>query len=82
MINGIDLDGLRELIDACTIDPANAQTNWRVTTRWMGGTVTETHVSDYDFAGRTVEKDFTIRTDANWAAPTRCPTRKKRSWPR
>ncbi len=62
-LNGIDLDGLQELIASCKADPANAQTHWRVTTRWMGGTVTQTQVDDYLFAGRRIEKDFVLRTD-------------------
>ena len=63
MINGIDREGLRDLIAACTANPAHAQTRWAVTTRWKGGTVTETAVDHYEFAGRRVDKDFVIRTD-------------------
>lgn len=61
--NGIDRDDLEGLIDSVRQDPRQGQTRWGVTTRWQGGTVTETRVSEYQIGGDRVEKDFSIRID-------------------
>lgn len=62
-INGIDTAAVRELIDRISADPANGQTHWQVASHWKGGARCDTHVSEYTFGGRKVEKDFTIRID-------------------
>lgn len=62
-MNGIDTDALRATMEAVKEDPSKAQTNWRVTTRWMGGTRSDTHVESNMLGGQTVAKDFTIRVD-------------------
>jgi uncharacterized OsmC-like protein len=62
-INGVDLPILLDLIDGVKRDPANASTTWGVTTRWAGGTVSETQVSGCDLGGRHVARDFKIRID-------------------
>jgi hypothetical protein len=41
-INGIDTDALRGAIEAITQDPAHGMTRWQATTRWAGGTCSET----------------------------------------
>ncbi|MGA7882639.1 MAG: hypothetical protein WCD63_17380, partial [Terrimicrobiaceae bacterium] len=62
-INGIDVDALTRAIEAIAADPATGQTRWEVTTRWRGGTRSDTAVKAYYIGGQRVTKDFTIRVD-------------------
>jgi uncharacterized OsmC-like protein len=62
-INGLDVDALTQAIEAIAADPAKGQTRWQVTTRWRGGTRSDTSVKAYYIGGQRVAKDFTIRVD-------------------
>jgi len=62
-VNGIDVDALTEAIEAITADPAKGRTHWQVTSRWRGGTRSDTSVKAYYIGGQRVTKDFTIRID-------------------
>jgi uncharacterized OsmC-like protein len=62
-INGVKLNVLRNIVEGVQRDPANALTKWGVTTRWAGGTRSETRVEACEIAGRRVAKDFAIRVD-------------------
>lgn len=63
MINGIDVEMVSDSVKAVAANPDQGMTHWNVTTRWMGGTRTDTRVTNYQIGGKTVEKDFTLRTD-------------------
>ena len=63
VVNGVDTDALRDAIRAIAEDPSKGQTRWQVTTRWQGGTRSDTLVRSYNIGGQTVEKDFTISID-------------------
>lgn len=63
LVNGIDVDALRGAATAIQADPASGLTRWRVTTRWMGGTRSDSRVTSYEIGGARIEKDFTIRAD-------------------
>lgn len=62
-LNGIDVERLREAIQAVGENPDRGQTRWQVTTTWQGGTRMDTTVSGYWIGGEYVEKDFTVRID-------------------
>ena len=62
-VNGIDVDALSQAIEAIAADPAKGQTRWHVTSRWRGGTRSDTSVKAYSIGGQRVAKDFTIRVD-------------------
>ncbi|MFZ0711795.1 MAG: OsmC family protein [Terrimicrobiaceae bacterium] len=62
-VNGIDLDALTQAIEAISADPVKGQTRWQVTSRWRGGTRSDTSVKAYFIGGQSVAKDFTIRVD-------------------
>jgi len=62
-VNGIDVDALTQAIEAIAADPAKGQTRWQVTSRWRGGTRSDTSVKAYSIGGQRVAKDFTIRID-------------------
>lgn len=62
-VNGIDVDALTEAIEEITEESAKGQTRWQVTSRWRGGTRSDTAVKAYYIGGQRVAKDFTIRID-------------------
>ncbi|WP_428937850.1 OsmC family protein [Fontivita pretiosa] len=63
VVNGIDTQALRDAISAIAADPAKAMTRWQVSTRWKGGTRSDTSVKHFHIGGQRVDKDFTIRID-------------------
>jgi uncharacterized OsmC-like protein len=63
VVNGVDTEALHNAIRAIAEDPARGQTRWQVTTRWQGGTRSDTSVRCYQIGGQTVEKDFNIPID-------------------
>lgn len=63
LVNGIDVAALRAKAGAIQTDPALGMTRWNVTTRWRGGTRSDTSVTQYEIGGQRVRKDFTIRVD-------------------
>jgi uncharacterized OsmC-like protein len=62
-LNGIDVDALTQAIEAITADPAKGQTHWQVTSRWRGGTRSDTSVEAYSIGGQRITKGFTICVD-------------------
>lgn len=63
LVNGIDVDALRATAAAVQADPSLGLTRWNVTTRWMGGTRSDTQVTGYEIGGKRVNREFTIRSD-------------------
>ncbi len=63
IVNGIDTDALRAVIETVKQDPAHAATHWQVATHWRGGTRSDTKVTECTLGGNKVAKDFTIRID-------------------
>lgn len=62
-LNGVDPQAITDLIRAVAADADAGQTSWNVRTSWDGGNRTTTRVDHYRIGGRTVKKDWTIRTD-------------------
>ena len=62
-VNGVDTELLRSAVADITADPSKAATNWRVSTRWVGGTRSDTQVTGYSIGGQDVPKDFTLKVD-------------------
>ena len=63
LVNGIDVDALRDKAAAIQADPAKGLTRWGVTTRWVGGTRSESRITGYEIGGERVARDFTLRVD-------------------
>ena len=63
LVNGIDVDALRRTAAAVQGDSERGKSRWSVATRWVGGTRSETRVTDREIGGRRIERDFTIRVD-------------------
>lgn len=62
-VNGIDTAALRATIAAVSADAALAVAGFGVTTRWTGGTRSDTRVAGWKLGGRRLAKDFSIRSD-------------------
>ena len=62
-INGIDLDLVGEVAHAVETDPAKRDMGFEVTTRWTGGTRTETSVGPLTVVGETFRRDHVIVAD-------------------
>lgn len=63
VLNGLNADDLNALIASTRADAAAAQTRWTVTTKWVGGTVSEARVLGCTIGGKRCPKDFTIVSD-------------------
>ena len=63
IVNGVDTVALRQLISDVDSNPRNGKVKFGVATHWRGGALSETRVDGYEFAGRTIEKDFSILID-------------------
>jgi uncharacterized OsmC-like protein len=63
IVNGVDTVALKQLVDHAAVGGRNAQVKFGVATHWRGGAKSETRVEGYEFAGRRVEKDFSILID-------------------
>ena len=63
IVNGIDTQAVRGLIDGVTRDAGKALSRWEVTTTWAGGTRSDSKVDHFDLGGKRVNRDFTLRVD-------------------
>lgn len=62
-VNGIDRNALFATVDAVKADPSKASCKFSASTRWRGGTVSETKISKYELGGEEIPQDYTIRAD-------------------
>lgn len=62
-VNGIDVEALQAAIDSIRDNPANGQTRWAITSRWMGGTRSDHHVEGFAIGGQEVRRPFVIKID-------------------
>ena len=63
IVNGINANDVRTLIDGITADPGLGMTHWRVSSRWQGGTRSQARVDSFDIGGTTVPRSFSIDID-------------------
>jgi hypothetical protein len=62
-LNGVNVPVLHKLLEDVKCDRVHGNTHWGVTTRWMGGAISETEVTGYEIAGKRVKRGFKFRTD-------------------
>lgn len=62
-VNGLDVDGLYEVIDEVKNDPVKGIVEFKVKTGWKGQTRSETSVESYKLAGTEIKRRFTIGAD-------------------
>lgn len=63
VINGVDGDAVRDLIETIKQDPREGMTRWSVSTQWTGGMASTTHARQFTMGGRPVERNFDIHID-------------------
>ena len=63
VVNGINTTAFLGAVAAITDDSAQGQTNWKVTSKWRGGTRSDTHVKSYRIGSQDVARSFTISAD-------------------
>ena len=61
--NGIDVMALQRTIDEVRANPAAAQTQWAVNSRWAGGTRSDHEVEGCSIGGQDIDRRFTLRVD-------------------
>ena len=62
-VNGLDLQALGEVVEGIERDSSKAIVSFDVTTRWQGGTRTETTVDGFTIAGERVARSHKIVAD-------------------
>lgn len=62
-VNGVNTAALQGAIDAITANPANGQTHWCVSSRWVGGTRSDHHIESCRIGDTEVRRQFTLSTD-------------------
>lgn len=62
-INGIDLDGLGQLVEQIKADKNKGFVRFKVATAWKGQTRSEARVKSYAFDGVEIPRQFTIAAD-------------------
>ena len=63
VVNGVDVQALRQAIESIEADPAAGQTAWKVCSRWQGGTRTDHFVEGFAMGGEQVHRQFKIEID-------------------
>lgn len=63
VVNGINVDDVKGLIEAVKNNPSEGATHWKVTSAWQGRTHMRAQVESLDIGGKTVKRPFTINID-------------------
>ena len=63
VVNGLNLDDLTALIAAVQADPAQGQTQWRVTTAWQGRTHSRSRIEGFGLAGEEITRAYSVDID-------------------
>jgi uncharacterized OsmC-like protein len=63
IVNGIDVNAVKGLVDIVAGDPARGHTSWKVTTAWQGQTWSRSTVAGFDMDGQHVARPFSLDID-------------------
>lgn len=63
MVNGIDVQALRDAIEAIKADPGKGGTVWSIHSTWKGGTRSDHAVEGFSIGGQHVDRKFLIKID-------------------
>lgn len=63
VVNGINVDDLRYLIERVKQDPSNGKTTWHVTTNWKGQARSRSEVTGFSIGGEEVPRRFSLDVD-------------------
>lgn len=63
VVNGIDVNAMKQAIATIEQNPAAGQTRWTVKSRWEGGTLTKHFVDGVDIGGEKIVRQFQMQID-------------------
>jgi uncharacterized OsmC-like protein len=63
IVNGINVEDLKALIAGVAENPANGNTQWRVSTSWQGQTHSRARVDGFGIGGEHINRSFAIDID-------------------
>jgi uncharacterized OsmC-like protein len=63
VVNGINVQDVRTLIEGVKTDPAKGMTHWKVASTWRGCTQSHTQVESYRIGGTDVRRSFGFDID-------------------
>jgi uncharacterized OsmC-like protein len=63
IVNGVDIDALKNVIEQVKDDPAKGLVEFRVKSAWKGQTRSETSIDSYRIGGQEVQRRFKINID-------------------
>jgi uncharacterized OsmC-like protein len=63
VVNGIDTDAVRTLIESVEDNPAQGMTHWQVASTWQGGMHSRARVDSFAIGGASVPRRFSIDID-------------------
>jgi uncharacterized OsmC-like protein len=63
IVNGINVDDLRSLIDSVKLNPAKGKTKWHVATTWKGQAWSRSEVTGFGIGGEEVTRHFSLDID-------------------
>src|SRR5262245_59125114 len=63
VVNGVDVNALRDVIEQVKDDPAKGVVEFRVKSEWKGQTRSETSIDAHKIGGKKVQRRFKIAVD-------------------
>ncbi|HXI85893.1 MAG TPA: OsmC family protein, partial [Parvularculaceae bacterium] len=63
VVNGLNVNDLKALIERVAEDPASGATSWKVSSVWKGRTHNRSTVSSFNIGGEEVKREFAIDVD-------------------
>ena len=60
IVNGIDVDALKGVVEQVKNDPAKGLVEFRVKSQWKGQTRSETSIDSYKIGGKEVQRRFQL----------------------
>jgi uncharacterized OsmC-like protein len=63
VVNGLDVDALKEIVEQVKNDPAKGLVEFRVKSEWKGQTRSETSIDAYKIGGKEVQRRFKLTVD-------------------
>ena len=63
VVNGLDVDALKEVVEQVKNDPAKGIVEFRVKSEWKGRTRSETSIDAYKIGGKEVQRHFKLSVD-------------------
>lgn len=63
VVNGIDVDALKGIVEQVKSDPAKGLVEFRVKSAWKGQTRSETSIDSYKIGGKEVQRRFKMTVD-------------------